>query len=92
MFCLPLTDSSIPLVKLSKLAKHHFPHLHHDECVLTIMVTGCHVGGIPFCDCCEAIMVPVPPPGKQHVQTGVPHKELVRNIDISRTVLMTMFQ
>lgn len=56
------------------------------------MVTGCHVGGIPFCDCCEAIMVPVPPPGKQHVQTGVPHKELVRNIDISRTVLMTMFQ
>ena len=41
---------------LSHLAKH-FPHLHQDECVLTIMVTGCHVGGIPFCDYCEAIMV-----------------------------------
>lgn len=57
---IPLNEGELVILDfffLSQQAKHFFPHLHHDECVLTIMVTGCHVGGIPFCDCCEAIMV-----------------------------------
>lgn len=34
-----------------------FSTFHHDKCALTIMLTGCGVGGIPFCVCCVAIIV-----------------------------------
>lgn len=32
-----------------------FPTFHHDKCVLTIMLTDCSVGGIPFCVSCVVI-------------------------------------